>query len=158
MRDLRAIVYTSKATRDLTSRDLDRLLEDAQTFNESREVSGVLLHHAGTFFQFFEGPADAVDTVYARIRKATTHDNIVEHLNAPASQRQFASWHMAFCEPPESDLQALETASWEEAVPMTRATYERSPGLALLLYYWSKWKAEPYLATPFKPEPLLGSA
>ena len=144
MKDLRAIAYTSKASRDLTPRDLDRLLLDAQSFNKACDVSGVLLYHGGTFFQFFEGPETGVTAVYARIRQATMHNVIVELLSAPASERQFASWHMAFCEPPESELQALETASWEEAVPMTRTTYERSEGLALLLYYWSKWKAEPY--------------
>lgn len=144
MTDLRAIVYTSKATRHMAAQDIERLLFEARIFNQSHDVSGVLLYHAGSFFQFIEGPADGVAAVYARIREAKMHNSIVELLNAPASQRQFASWHMAFCEPPESGLEELETASWEDAIPMTRTIYERSQGLALLLYYWSKWKAEPY--------------
>ena len=158
MTDLRAIAYTSKASRDLTSQDLDRLLLEAQSFNEACDVSGVLLYHAGTFFQFFEGPEAAVMAVYARIRQATMHTRIVELRDALASERQFAAWHMAFCEAPESELQALETASWEETIPMARTTYERSQGLALLLYYWSKWKAEPYPNNSFKPKPLRGPA
>ena len=158
MTELRAIAYTSKASRELPPQDLDRLLLEAQSFNEACNVSGVLLYHAGTFFQFFEGPETGVMAVYARIRQATMHNTIVELLNALANERQFASWHMAFCEAPESELQALETASWEEAIPMTRTTYERSQGLALLLYYWSKWKSEPYPNNSFKPKPLRGSA
>lgn len=144
MTALRAVAYTSKSSRLLGSEYLDRLLVEAQVFNRSCDVTGVLLHHGGTFFQFIEGPAAGVAAVYARIRQASAHNTIVELLDAPASERQFASWHMAFCEPPASEMQGLETASWEEAIPMTRTLYERSPGLALLLFHWSKWKADPY--------------
>jgi len=155
MTKLHAVAYTSRATRQLTPPDLDRLLLAAQSFNEARGVTGVLLYHEGLFFQFVEGPASEVATVYARIRKATIHGGILELLNAPVSHRQFSSWHMGFCEPAESELQALQTASWEEAIPMTREIYERSPGLALLLYYWSKWKAEPFSGGQTKLERVI---
>ena len=156
MEDLYAIAYKSKATRDLTSQELDRLLLDARSFNEGWGVTGVLLYHAGSFFQFFEGSEQGVNAVYERVRHATTHNEIVELLNAPSRGRQFQSWHMGFCEPPETELQTLATASWEEAIPITRVSYERSEGLGLLLYYWNKWKAEPYPNNSFKPNTLRG--
>ena len=155
---MHAIAYKSEARRDLTLQDLDRLLLDARTFNETAGVTGVLLYHAGSFFQFFEGPEQGVQAAYARICRATSHSDLVELLNAPSRERQFESWHMGFCEPPETALQALATASWEDAIPVTRATYERSQGLGLLLHQWNKWKAEPYPNNSFKPKPLRGSA
>ncbi|QIK80640.1 BLUF domain-containing protein [Lysobacter sp. HDW10] len=144
MEHLYAIAYRSKAARELTSQELDRLLLDARTFNQRASVTGVLLYHDGSFFQFFEGPEEGVDAVYQRIRPARTHTNIVELLRAPSRSRQFESWHMGFCETPETELQTLATASWEEAMPITRVSYERSEGLGLLLNYWNKWKAEPH--------------
>lgn len=158
MEDLRSIAYKSRATRELTPQDLDRLLLDARGFNQEAGVTGVLLYHAGSFFQFFEGPEKGVEAVYERIRQATTHTNIVELSKAPSCSRQFESWHMGFCEPPQTVLQTLATASWEEAMPITRTDYECSEGLGFLLHYWSKWKAEPYPNDSFKPAPLRDSA
>jgi hypothetical protein len=151
MEDLYAIAYKSKATRELTPQDLDRLLLDARAFNQGAGVTGVLLYHAGSFFQFFEGPEVGVEAVYERICQARTHTDIVELLKAPSRSRQFESWHMGFCEPPETELQTLATASWEDAMPITRASYERSEGLGFLLHYWNKWKAEPHPNNSFKP-------
>jgi hypothetical protein len=156
MEDLHSIVYKSEATRALTAQDLDRLLLDARSFNEGAGVTGVLLYHAGSFFQFFEGPEQGATAVYRRICQSTIHNNIVELLNTTASERQFESWHMGFCSPPQTELQLLATASWEDAIPMTRSTQKRSQGLGLLLNYWSKWTAESSLVgtTP----PILPSA
>jgi hypothetical protein len=158
MEDPYAIAYKSRATRELTPRDLDRLLLDARSFNQGAGVTGVLLYHAGSFFQYFEGPGKGVEAVYERIRKATTHTDIVELLKAPCRSRQFESWHIGFCEPPETDLQTLATASWEEAMPITRVGYERSEGLGFLLHYWNKWKADPHPNNSSKPKPPRGSA
>ena len=153
-----SIAYKSTATRDLTPQDLDRLLLDARSFNQKCGVTGALLYRSGSFFQFLEGPEPGVNAAYVRIRDATTHTDIVELLNAPSGARQFDSWHMGFCEPPESELQTLATASWENAIPITRVSYERSEGLGLLLHYWNKCKASPHPDNSFKPNPLRGSA
>jgi hypothetical protein len=143
MEDLYSIAYKSTAKRQLTPQDLDRLLLDARSFNQELGVTGVLLHHGCSFFQFFEGPEKSVRAVYSRIKSAQTHTDIVELLHAPSGSRQFESWHMGFSQPPQTELQILANASWEEAIPVTRDTYARSEGLGLLLHHWNKWKAEP---------------
>lgn len=142
MTALVAFAYKSTAVRDLTAHDLDDLLLDARSFNAQSCVSGVLLYHDRSFFQYFEGPEQGITEVYDRICKSTKHHDIVELLNRPISERQFELWHMGFCKPPATVLQTLANTRWEESIPITRAGYERSEGVGLLLYYWSKWKAD----------------
>lgn len=143
MTDLVAIAYKSQAARDLTADDLERILLSARSFNAASCVSGVLLHHDDSFFQYFEGPTQAIAETYERIRKSTSHKDLVQLADRPISERQFGSWHMGFCETPATTLQALANTTWEESIPMTRTTFERSEGLGLLLYYWNNWKAQP---------------
>ncbi|GAB3337778.1 BLUF domain-containing protein [Marilutibacter aestuarii] len=142
MSDLIAIAYTSTVCRGLPPWAMDALLMDARRFNDDVGVSGVLFHHRGAFFQYFEGPAKSVDAVYGRIRAARSHDNIRELLRQSISRRQFSTWTMAFCETPRSVAQADAHAAWLEEMPVTRDTVECPESLSLILYYWNKWQAD----------------
>ena len=55
MHQLRSIAYISSVTRALSDEELERLLVDARSFNESVGVTGVLLYNGNSFFQYFEG-------------------------------------------------------------------------------------------------------
>ena len=50
------IAYVSAAVKPLSAEEVDALLLDARAFNLKAGVTGVLLCHKTTFFQFFEGP------------------------------------------------------------------------------------------------------
>lgn len=138
---LHGIAYTSIA-HPMTAEELTAMLEDARRFNAEHGVSGVLLHHAGTFFQYFEGPRTAVREVQARILASPRHHSIHMVLDMPLAIRHFDGWHMGFCEPPENEFQAIANAEWAGAIPLTRATMERSEPLSLVLSYWSRWVAD----------------
>lgn len=142
MTDLVAIAYRSIATRPLSALELDALLVDARVFNAAVGVTGVLFHHDGRFFQYIEGEAAGMNQVYERIRGARAHQELVELLHGPVTQRQFERWHMGFCQAPESTLQELSNAAWIEAMPITRVSDKASEGVGLALYHWSKWLAE----------------
>ena len=60
MSDLTNLCYVSSATRSLSVAQLTDLLIDARQFNQSVQVTGVLLHHDGGFFQYLEGPPAAI--------------------------------------------------------------------------------------------------
>ncbi len=138
---LHAIAYVSTATRRLQPAEIDGLLLDARGFNAMSGVTGALFFNGSEFFQYFEGLSDGVDAVYARIREARCHTGIRELMNAPVATRQFASWHMGFCNAPTSILQELAQARWEDSVPVTRSSFHQADGVVLLLYYWNKWQA-----------------
>lgn len=139
---LHAIAYVSTATRSLQPAEIDGLLLDARGFNAMSGVTGVLLFNGQQFFQYFEGLPEDVDAVYGRIRQARSHTDIRELMNSAVGHRQFDSWHMGFCNATATTLQELAQARWEESIPITRSSYERTDGIALLVHYWSKWQAE----------------
>ncbi len=138
MEELTAVVYKSQAVYPMNSRELDRLLVGARAFNEKAEVSGALLHHQGSFLQYFEGPRESVERVYARIRRSHQHEHLVELLYQPIETRQFSRWHMAFSEPSLSVLKEIANEMWTMALPSVRARQLPSPGLQHLLDFWDR--------------------
>lgn len=143
MYDLSAVAYSSVAVRPLGPRDLDALLIDARSFNQKARITGALLHHAGAFFQYFEGPPSAVAAVYERVRNSSLHSGLVEMLNQPIGSRQFSEWHMAFADAPKSVLEEICTEHWEMSLPSLHNQQAQSPGLALLLIFWNTARYAP---------------
>lgn len=138
MEELTAVVYRSRAVHPMSMRALDQLLVEARAFNEKAGVSGVLLHHQGSFLQYIEGPRESVERVYARIRRSNQHDQVVALFYRAIDTRQFSRWHMAFCEPPLSVLEEIANEMWTMALPAMRAGQIRSPGLQHLLDFWDE--------------------
>lgn len=143
MKPLRCLAYESRAVRAWTDQELDELLLSVRAFNASAGVTGALFYGGGRFFQYLEGPGDALDIVIERVLSSTRHRDLEELLNQPIAERQFETWHMGFCQPPLTDMQALASREWEESMPITRDSFERTGHIELVLYYWNKWSAEP---------------
>lgn len=141
MDQLWAVAYTSLASRPLSATELDGLLQDAQAFNREVGVSGVLCYDDGLFIQYFEGPYAAIARAYARIRASTMHRELVELSSSAISERQFEHWHMAFCQTPETLLQVLANAGWEDNIPVTRSEGEPSKAVGEILFRWNRWVA-----------------
>jgi hypothetical protein len=137
MSDLRSICYVSSATRLLSLEELTALLLDARRFNESVQVTGVLLHHDGGFFQYFEGPAAGTEAVYGRVKQSRRHHGMIELLNQPTQQRLFPHWLMGSSQVPASTALSLQQAEWRQIAGTLKPTDRRQPaGLALLQSYW----------------------
>ncbi len=141
MTNLHGIVYLSSGFPISTS-DLHAMLVRARDFNREVGVSGVLFHHDGRFFQYFEGPEDAVARVRDRILRSPLHHSIRILMDGPIEERAFSDWYMGFCEPPADEFEAVATAQWIDAMPITRTQLRRAEGLALAMSYWSRWIAE----------------
>ena len=138
MNELRCIAYVSSAVRLLAIDELDALLTDARAFNASAGVTRVLLHHAGGFFQCFEGPPEVTAQVYDRIRKSRTHHTILELLDERTERRIFSNWLMGSSQVAESTALSLQSASWRRLAGGLRPGDRREPsGLVLLQEYWS---------------------
>jgi len=93
---IKQIVYVSRATRDLTRQDVDRILETARERNHSLDISGFLLFNGGTFVQLLEGPPGNVSSLYGAIEKDPRHQDthiLLEHF---APSRLLSSWAMAY--------------------------------------------------------------
>ncbi|HET8730435.1 MAG TPA: BLUF domain-containing protein [Moraxellaceae bacterium] len=136
--DLMAVAYVSTAIKPLSAKELDELLMDARAFNQEAEVTGALLFHDNSFFQYLEGPAEGVNLAYARIKASRLHKDLIELISGPVEKREFSEWHMAFAEAPGSLLQQLANAEWNTSLTAVQAREAPSPGLKALLNFWSR--------------------
>ena len=136
---LRAIAYLSTALQqDTPPLVLDYLLKKSREFNASQQVTGVLLHNDGSFFQYIEGPSAGVDQVYQRITNSRWHFGFIKLLDVPINRRHFSDWAMGFAQTPATDLQQISHASWQAELGRIEQEPDMSPGLTLLLGFWKR--------------------
>lgn len=141
MSDLTAIAYVSSATHPLANEELEALLSRSRTINSAVGVSGVLLYHDGSFFQYLEGPHDAVNMVYSRVMASRLHHGIEELLREPVAQLEFSDWYMGFAQTPRTTLQKLAQAQWMHALggrPLPSGSGRSTPGVELLRSFWAR--------------------
>jgi hypothetical protein len=134
---LSSLAYVSSAVHKLNDEELSELLIDARAFNAREGVTGALLHHDGSFFQYREGPSQGLERVYERIRHSSKHKGIIELCHQDIESQVFSVWHMGFAEATRTLLQELANAQWLSAVPSLQASPSKPDGLALLLRFWS---------------------
>ena len=102
------LAYESTATDAMTEDDLQDILRQARAKNDELDITGLLLHAQGQFFQVLEGPESAVRDLYATIRDDPRHKD-VETLHATrVAERTFPEWKMA--------LENLAVVAGEEGV------------------------------------------
>ena len=63
--------------------------------NRLRGVTGLLLVHRGWFLQVLEGPLEAVDDTFDRIRRDPRHTDIRTVADLPIAARAFGDWTMS---------------------------------------------------------------
>ena len=59
-------------------------------------------------------------------------------LNQPTDTRQFRNFHMALAEPAGTILQQIANEHWAMTVSTVQRKQEDSPGITLLLDFWSE--------------------
>ena len=90
------IVYVSTATRHFGEADAAAVLQDARAFNDSRGVTGLLVHTAGHFLQVLEGEQDAVELAFARAAASSRHQAVLRTPALAVGARVFPQWQMGF--------------------------------------------------------------
>lgn len=66
---MQRLIYTSIARRQMSQRDIDRILMTSRLYNEISGITGLLVYHEKRFLQVLEGPIVELDKVYDRIRR-----------------------------------------------------------------------------------------
>lgn len=96
-------IYTSSAQDRPDGEALKRILAQSRRNNAPLEITGMLLHTAGSYFQILEGAPEAVDQLFARISADPRHHRITTIIREPIPRRSFPDWTMGFAEisPPE---------------------------------------------------------
>jgi Sensors of blue-light using FAD len=89
---------------------LAEILKTARTRNADLGVTGALMLYDDWFAQVLEGPQAVVETLYARIKADTRHDNVRLNEAGPAPRRLFGKWAMAVvAEHNEPDMPMVAT-------------------------------------------------
>ncbi|MDR7193428.1 BLUF domain-containing protein [Luteimonas terrae] len=70
---IRQLLYRSGQLFEFTAADMTRLLLKSRAYNARHGIGGMLLLQDGLFMQLLEGPAEAVDALYARIASDPRH-------------------------------------------------------------------------------------
>jgi hypothetical protein len=75
--------------------------------NSQLDVTGVLLHSEGNFFQVLEGDAEVIESLYAKIGRDKRHKNVVLIIREPIVSRSFADWSMGFASVTSKDVAGI---------------------------------------------------
>lgn len=92
--NLSTLVYRSRATRPLTPVELLGLTKVAERRNRAEAITGLMLYDDACFFQWLEGPDDAVARVMHSINGDARHTDIEVLTRRPTARRNFHGWSM----------------------------------------------------------------
>lgn len=100
------LAYTSEPV-ELAEGDIEQILVQSRRNNSARDVTGMLLFGDGRILQILEGPADAVDALYARIEKDPRHSHCRTLMRRATSARDFGQWTMGYAKMSRAHLGTL---------------------------------------------------
>ena len=98
------VIYSSRASKQMGSSDLEEILVDARVGNEARDVTGALVYADGVFLQVLEGERDVVNTLVASIREDMRHGSFKVFYEAEIPARAFQAWRMAYLSPDAAQM------------------------------------------------------
>jgi len=98
------LAYSSLATRQFDHESLVELLTLARKFNESHDITGMLLYVDESFFQILEGDPDELHALYERIEHDNRHAKIIKLIEMPIEKRTFAGWSMGYAKVSREEL------------------------------------------------------
>ena len=95
------LAYQSRAVIRPTKDALNRLLDVARKRNQCEGLTGLLVYNRGYFFQWLEGPSDALSRVWDSIQRDGRHCEIKVLREDVLVRRFFESWDMRLtrCKP-----------------------------------------------------------
>lgn len=96
---MRQLLYVSAAAEDMTGDVLTAILETSRRNNRASGITGMLLHVDGGFLQVLEGPDNAIQETFTRIRRDPRHTATNVLVDRQADERLFPDWTMGFDEP-----------------------------------------------------------
>ena len=94
--DLIEIVYISEPGTALFDDDVIGIIQQSESNNAERGITGVLLYDGEHFLQVLEGEARTVWDTYADILADPRHSNVRTVHEGPIARRMFDRWGMAY--------------------------------------------------------------
>ena len=90
------LIYSSEADDNMSDADLRMIAMFSRMNNRRKNIAGLLLHHEGYIVQVLEGPQDAVQRLFAKIKVDSRHKNVKILMDRACKQPIFSEWSMGF--------------------------------------------------------------
>ncbi|MDC8003233.1 BLUF domain-containing protein [Aureisphaera galaxeae] len=94
-----SIIYYSTAQPYLEEADIEKLLQQTETDNNARRVSGILVFKEGNFFQILECPTSQKEELIAlfeKIKNDPRHYNVIKVVERHNRSRLFETYKSSF--------------------------------------------------------------
>lgn len=91
---MKFIIYTSKATENMTSKDISDILLKARRNNQSMGITGALFYNDGMFLQILEGFDEIIDGLVATISEDNRHNDFKILFEGAKDNSDFTDWSM----------------------------------------------------------------
>lgn len=106
MADLSHLIYSSTPFGYAAS-DLNGILTTARRNNVALDITGALICRQDVYLQYLEGPGDAIEGLYHRIKRDDRHVDVVRRASGAMEQRLFGQWAMLH-DPAQSLIWSIE--------------------------------------------------
>lgn len=90
------LLYRSHAVQPFSPGQLQALLTQSRTYNETHGITGLLCYHDSHFVQLLEGEAEQVHRLYAAIQQDARHEQVTTLRDGAGPLRFFPDWCMAY--------------------------------------------------------------
>lgn len=89
------VVYCSRATAEVDTAAVQRIIETSRRHNPERGITGLLVFGSGIFFQWLEGPRESVLALMDLLKTDVRHHTVVLLASGEeARERLFPDWDM----------------------------------------------------------------
>ncbi|MCL9783595.1 BLUF domain-containing protein [Vibrio sp. S4M6] len=102
------LIYVSTATQEMSQEQIYELFTKASLNNQTKEITGLLLHIDGSFLQILEGEQEKVTSLYQEITKDERHTHSKKVLFEEIEERGFANWSMGFAGVTREELRLID--------------------------------------------------
>ncbi|BAO54104.1 BLUF domain-containing protein [Nonlabens marinus] len=96
MNRIYTICYVSKSDTSLDETSIEKIFEKSWKYNNSCDISGVLLYSFGNFFQVLEGNEESLLELYEKIKNDERHDEIFEVYHGTTAHPIFLKYKSKF--------------------------------------------------------------
>lgn len=90
------ICYISRCDESLKDSDVTKLFNDITQNNIEHNISGVLIHSLGRFFQIIEGSKGKLETLYQKIKLDNRHSEVNELFSKEMRAAYFRTYKSSF--------------------------------------------------------------
>jgi hypothetical protein len=105
--EMHRIIYASVAAHPWRDSELEEMLLKWRRSNKRLGITGMLVNHEQSFLQLLEGPAPALNALFARLRVDAHHHKVVLLLREKINGRAFDDWTMGFARVSGEELRSM---------------------------------------------------